>query len=172
MPTAQITVLYVNPPKPGKRKGTIKTDTLGLVGCWPNQLLWFQRGQVYTIEYEDDGQYKNVKRVVPLETVANAAAIGNYANGHGPSPQASRAETRRYPQGGQQNKPDSKAIFLTGVVQQAMGSGQFKATDIVALTVNASTAWDQAMQQSSPHDDVPPPRSDADYGRDEGEPPF
>lgn len=166
MPTAQITVLYVNPPKPGKKKGTIKTDTLGLIGCWPNQLAWFQRGQVYTIDYEDDGQYKNVKKVVGN---GNGAALQ-----HAPQAQANPyAPPPRNNYQGNPNKPDSKAIFLTGVVQQAMGSGQFKATDIVALAVNASTAWDQAMgTPAGPRDDVPPPRGEGDYGRDENDPPF
>jgi hypothetical protein len=52
MPSTTISVQYVNPVKPGKKNGTIKTADGQLYLVDPTQLGQFQPGQTYTIEYD------------------------------------------------------------------------------------------------------------------------
>lgn len=51
MPTATITVEYVNQPKPGKKMGSIKGSDGQYYGVWPNDLNQFRQGETVTIEY-------------------------------------------------------------------------------------------------------------------------
>lgn len=68
MPVANVTVAFVNQPKEGSKKGSIKTDTGEFFGVWQEKLGLFSKGGKYTIEYETDmyqgKEYKTVKRVV------------------------------------------------------------------------------------------------------------
>lgn len=47
-----ITVQYVNPPAPGKKRGTIKTTAGETFGVWPDMIGSFQVGNSYDIEIE------------------------------------------------------------------------------------------------------------------------
>lgn len=70
MPTATVTVDYINPPKPGGKMGSIKTKEIGYVNVYPDKLFQFTPGQTYTIDYDikssPDGtrQFKNFKSIV------------------------------------------------------------------------------------------------------------
>lgn len=70
MPTATVTVSYVNPPKPGKKMGSIKCGDV-YYGVWPDKLSLFQAGQTYNIEYTEDNGFKNFKKL------ANGASSGH-----------------------------------------------------------------------------------------------
>jgi hypothetical protein len=70
MPQATITARWVNPPKEGKKLGTIKTDTNELYGVYPEMLSKFQQNGIYEVEYTertfDDGRtFKTIKAVAP-----------------------------------------------------------------------------------------------------------
>lgn len=73
MPTATINVQYVNPPKPGKKQGSIKTVDGQFYGVDPTQLGQFREGGTYTVEYDthvyQGKEYKTFRRmdgVLPL----------------------------------------------------------------------------------------------------------
>jgi hypothetical protein len=46
------TVEFVNQPKDGKKKGSIKLSNGEYVGCWPNELDQFSKGQTVTMNVE------------------------------------------------------------------------------------------------------------------------
>jgi hypothetical protein len=77
MPVAEITVQYVNPPKVGKKMGSIKSTSGDYYNVFPDKLDMFQAGMNYTIEYTvSDQGFKSFKKL------ANASApvqIGNLA---------------------------------------------------------------------------------------------
>src|SRR6188768_1077779 len=81
--TATIEVEYVNPPKEGKKKGSIKTKDGEYYGVWPDKLHLYAPGNTYTIQYESSEfkgkTYKDVKRIVdaPATTAAKHATNGN-----------------------------------------------------------------------------------------------
>ena len=72
MTVATVTIEFVNPPKPGKKMGSIKTKELGLIWAWPNQLEIFNQGHHYSIEYSEDKDFKKFVKLAP-PTASNAA---------------------------------------------------------------------------------------------------
>ena len=65
MTTAPVTVEFVNPPKEGKKMGSIKTQELGTIFVWPNQLSIFKQGHHYTIEYSEANGFKKFEKMAP-----------------------------------------------------------------------------------------------------------
>lgn len=80
MATAQVKVQYVNPPKMGKKNGSIKTPDNQIYGVPPNLLPQFQAGGTYQIEYnsrEFNGQwYKTVAGVTPVAAPVPSSNAG------------------------------------------------------------------------------------------------
>jgi hypothetical protein len=68
MPSATVTVKYVNPPQEGGRRGSIKTVDNEYYGVWPENMHRFEPGRTYRIDYAEntrgDRTFKNVKRVL------------------------------------------------------------------------------------------------------------
>jgi hypothetical protein len=69
MPTGTITVKYVNPPKAGKKKGTIKSADGQMFGVWADKLGEFTPDMIYEIEYSEEawnGQtYRTITKATP-----------------------------------------------------------------------------------------------------------
>lgn len=67
MPTATIVAEYVNPPKPGKKQGSVKGNDGHYYGVDPSQLGQFTQGGTYTIEYDtrifQGKEYRNFRRM-------------------------------------------------------------------------------------------------------------
>ena len=67
----RITVAFVNQPKPGKKKGSIKTADGRYFYAWPKQLAQFQNGRVYDVGYIESGEagalFRNVETVTPVQ---------------------------------------------------------------------------------------------------------
>lgn len=67
MPTATISVQYVDQPKPGKKQGKIKTTSGEYYGVDPTQLGQFSPGGTYNIEYDTHSfqgkEYKTFRRM-------------------------------------------------------------------------------------------------------------
>ena len=82
MQTATIQVAYVNPPKPGKKQGSVKDAEGNIYGVWPDKLALFEPGNVYTIEYTtrdfNGQQYHDFKKMVETQ----AAPRTSNGNGH------------------------------------------------------------------------------------------
>lgn len=120
MPRATVTVEYVNEPKPGKKKGSIKTKELGYIGVWPDKLPQFTKGMIYEIQYKENGEFKDFEGIVQQQP-------SQQSNGHA-----------------RNSAPDnSRMIFITGVVGRAMGSGKFAPIEIKDLALEAADAWDR-----------------------------
>jgi len=72
-PVAEITVQYINPPKPGKKMGSIKSSEGDYYGCFPAQLHQFFVGEVCKLEYkQSESGYKSVVKKIgttPLNPV-------------------------------------------------------------------------------------------------------
>lgn len=80
MTVAEVTVAYVNPPKGRARSATIK-DTVGAYyGIDPGWQSQFSPGSTYKIEYETNGQYRNVTRFKLVS--AGAAPTAGASRGH------------------------------------------------------------------------------------------
>ena len=128
MTTANITVEQINPPKEGKKMGSIKTKELGLLWCWPNQLEIFKVGHHYDIEYTTDGDFKKFK-------------------GMAPSSQADFPEHTLLP-AGVKNTPMvpptlQEHIYVCGVVNNWVSRENSEVTEakLIALTNTARNAW-------------------------------
>lgn len=74
MPQATVTVRYVNPPKDGGKRGSIKTIDDEFYGVWPETFHLFEPGRTYHVEYSErtqDGRtFRNVKKVTPANSPA------------------------------------------------------------------------------------------------------
>lgn len=78
--TAQITIRYVNQPKPGKQNGSVKTPEGVMYGVPPGMLNQFQPGGTYSVDYTsrtfNNQQYmtiSNVRMVSPPPQQSNGA---------------------------------------------------------------------------------------------------
>ncbi|HEY6020489.1 MAG TPA: hypothetical protein VIY48_11470 [Candidatus Paceibacterota bacterium] len=63
MPTATVTVAYINPPKPGKKMGSIKSQDGAYYGVWPDKLSMFEVGNTYSIVFTEENGFKNFKQM-------------------------------------------------------------------------------------------------------------
>jgi hypothetical protein len=83
--TTTIQVKYVNPPKDGKKRGSIKTTADEFFGVWADKIHLFEAGKTYEIEVTETSSngvtYRNVKTVKMVETppaqVASAVAASS-----------------------------------------------------------------------------------------------
>lgn len=85
MSTATITVKYVNAPKEGKKKGTIKTVDGQMYGVWADKLSSFQPNGVYEIEYtseEWNGQTYHTVKSATSKGSAPPTAFGRRPGGN------------------------------------------------------------------------------------------
>lgn len=129
---ATVKVLFVNQPKEGQRKGSIKGDDGNYYGVWPDKLSLFQKGQTYTFEYteqtaQNGRTYKDFKRIIP--------GAPSTANG----------------------KPDETAvnIFVTGVIGRCFEGtgnmpGEAELTDMVKRLRKAWTAGMKPLPEDPP----------------------
>jgi len=97
MPEIEITVQYVNFPKPGKKLGSIKSVEGKYYYMEPDSLKRFSEGEVCTIEYNvsDDGKWQRLTRKISTSAAAPAPTF--------------RSET---------SPKDSKQIFVTALLKE------------------------------------------------------
>src|SRR4029078_9058931 len=95
MPTMDVEIAYVNPPKEGKKKGSIKTREGEYIGVWPDKLHLFKEGERYKIQYKQTQWGKDFFAIVGSKGV--------------PPPQA--------PSGGISKDEE---IFAVGTIQQCL----------------------------------------------------
>jgi hypothetical protein len=131
MAIANITVQYVNQPKEGAKKGTIKTDTGEVYGVWADKLQNYAVGGKYTIEYDESTfqgrQYKSVKRII--QSAAGTSSPGG--------------------SGGAPNNANTKSVEMAvmGIVGKAYeGSGGLPPEDTMfAEMLAVRGAWTRAF---------------------------
>ncbi len=87
MPT-RIDVSFINPPKPGKKNGSIKTKDDVIYGVKPDMLSLFEQRGIYDIEFSttkfNNQDYKTVTSVqrvqeAPKPSAASAGSSGKYS---------------------------------------------------------------------------------------------
>jgi hypothetical protein len=80
MPTMTMTVKYVNPPKAGKQRGSIKGTDEQILGVFADKLHLFEPGTTYEIEYTETTSsgvtYRNVKSATAVAAPATAPSTG------------------------------------------------------------------------------------------------
>jgi len=148
----QMTLQYCNDPKnPGAKYGNIKS-TAGETVMVPIAMLPLFRGREGTAidvptKVATWGQGSDAKQV----TIATAGPGGGGWQGAQPA----RAPQQPAPVAAPAYRPpaadkDGRAIFVTGVVGRAMGSGKFTASEILVLTQAAGEAYDRILDPSKP----------------------
>jgi hypothetical protein len=84
MPVTTMTIAYVNQPKPGRERGTIKSTNDDILGCFRDKLHLFEPGGTYEITYsskESGGKtYDNVTDAKRVETPASEQAAAGLAS--------------------------------------------------------------------------------------------
>lgn len=135
MPTATISVQYVNPPKPGKKQGSVKTVDGQFYGVDPTQLGQFSPGGTYTVEYDthtyQGKEYKTFRRMdgaLPL-----------------PAPVATARPAHT----------QAVEMFVMGVIGRSLqGVGTLPDREILTTWVKALRwAWIDGFASISPPDD-------------------
>ncbi len=139
MQTATISISQVYPPGAGKTNWAIVGGDgvrYSVPPAFANQL---QTGQSVSLEYKVNSFNGKDIRMVEKVSFMNAPA-------QQPAPQVVQPPRQVAPPPPQQQphglRTQSKEMFIMGCVGRAMGSGQFGVTDIYALTLAASQAWD------------------------------
>jgi hypothetical protein len=95
---ARITVQYVNPPKAGKKRGTIKDSDGNIYGVFPDKISLFQPGGTYDVEIREshvgDEIFRNItdgvlcaprKGSTMIPSTNTAPQVPGFGNGSGTS---------------------------------------------------------------------------------------
>lgn len=141
MPTIRMCVKYVNPPKPGKQRGSIKGTDDTFIGCFPDKLALFEPGRTYDIEVtetESNGvTYQNVKSAKPVETAPAAAAASTPANGNNSYRETSASDARR--------------MFVCSQLNALIRSGEVKndKAQLWTTTQMLCALWDHTFGEAS-----------------------
>lgn len=69
MPTTTMTIAYINPPKPGKQRGSIKGTDGRFLGCFADKFHLFEIGQTYDVEYNEIPMNGTVLKTVKSATL-------------------------------------------------------------------------------------------------------
>ena len=133
MTTANIEIAYVNPPKAGKKQGSIKTATGEYYNVWPDKLHLFKVGPC-VVEYQErlfDGKtFKTAVGVVnggldfpPSDSVGAKKydTSVSHAVVHAVAPPHDYAK--------------NKHIFVCGGLNAAIKAGQVRADDTAGVTI-------------------------------------
>lgn len=127
MTTATVTVKYVNHPKPGQKKGTIKAADGRIFGVWPDKLNQFQQNGTYEIDYDveewNGKTYMTVKVVRPVNQ--QQAQPGHNSGGNGG--------------GGSAYTAKDEQIFVCGALNNAIAARAVEPTTVSMMAfVNAA----------------------------------
>lgn len=138
MPTATITVKYVNPAKPGKKQGSVKTPDGQYYGVWADKVASFQQNTIYEVEYEERaGQDGTTWRTIKSFTEKGKAQSGY--NGPRRSGNTYRETSVK----------DAERIFVCGAINAGLSSGRLEFTQTALIeTVNIlRDVWDATFGQ-------------------------
>jgi hypothetical protein len=137
--TVEITVQFVNPVKPGKKWGSIKTSEGQMFGCPPNMLKMFSPGEVCTIEYEvwDSGGMGIKKKIGTTKAPPLSP----------PPPPPPRQRT---------NPIDTENMFVTALLKSFIEAGKIElsTTDIVAAIQDIKKAYRFTSTEKQVSDDL------------------
>jgi hypothetical protein len=142
----QVTVQYVNPPKDGRKNGSLRLTNGSFISVSPELLPLFEGCENSTIDIETREWTPPGGK--PM-TFANSGPNGTRAA----APRAA-AQSRPAPPPLQtaapRNVDTDKHIFVTGIVGRAMGSGKFAASEVRVLTQAALEAFEMLSKPPLP----------------------
>ncbi len=135
--TARITVSFVNPAKPGKTNGSIKTKDDQMYGVKPDMLSLFQPKGTYDIEFSErqfNGQtYKTVTSVKQVQDAppATGNSGGKYGN---------------------QDMATAERIFVCGALNAMIHGGLVEVSQVyISNVVNVLRAsWAETFGSNQP----------------------
>lgn len=136
MTTAEITVAYINQPKAGKKRGTIKGTDNVLYGVFQDKLGSFMIGGTYSITYEESefqgSMYKTIKSVQLLKAPGSSATA--------PRPSTGGSNTYR-----ETSAVDAERMFVTALARAFIQAGhiQPERESVIRLTNALRDAWNQ-----------------------------
>ena len=116
MPEAEITIQYVNFPKEGKKRGSIKSSEGKFYWAGADLLRRFTKGEVCVIEYastprDDGGEWLTLKRKVSTSAMAPSPAFRNRTD-----------------------PAEQKQIFVTALLKEFVASGKVEASRTAVVT--------------------------------------
>jgi hypothetical protein len=129
---ARITVQYVNPPKGGKKRGTIKDSSGNLYGVWPDKIGLFQPGATYDVEINESHVNGTVFRNITDGVLCAPRKIGTI-------PATNIAP--ELPAGGNGNRPPGnkdEQLFVLALAKSLIEAGEIHADEqelVTAITV-------------------------------------
>lgn len=155
--TVTITPKYVNPPKEGKKYGTIKTADGMSYAAGPAVTSQCQPGVPVTIEWEGQ-QWSGSPVMVVNRVVAPAAGAPTPNQGHGspngmyapppnPPPPTHHPDAAPSRHAGYQPTWTDRQIFVLGMAQRTMQTGQFPLTELEQVVLAADSAFDALLRK-------------------------
>ncbi len=138
MPIVRMTVKYVNAPKDGKKRGSIKGTDDSFIGAFPDKLAMFEPGKTYDIEVsetESNGvTYRNVKSATPVDVPISPAASTNGSGSYRPT-----------------CPTDAKRMFVCAQLSALIRSGEVKndKRQLWETTQMLCSLWDHSFGEAS-----------------------
>lgn len=143
LPTADITVQYINPPKEGKKMGSIKAADGQYYNVFPDLLGQFSKGMRCKVEYtskprDDGGEWRTIKKIV----------------GNGSAPVVPKNDYRA-----RSNPAEAKQIAVLALAKECitrLSYEQLNEAALVAILNMCSRAYDKTLGgvQAQQRDDM------------------
>lgn len=148
-----ISIKYVNAAKAKPDGTTAKYGSLVDVDgtrymCPASMVGRFRAGTTVEVPTQSAKWGTDIVTVIMGEAQATAPSQAAWSKPQVPEPARSVPANYSTPASGNMDRKDA-LIFVTGVVGRAMGSGQFKPSDIETLTHEATKAWFSLKDQLS-----------------------
>lgn len=177
-----IEIAYVNPPKQGRKTGSVKTSEGQYYDVWPNMLSLFQPGGTYNVEFTERDfkgtTYRTVQKVLGTSVGAPAQAAppafpaphaglnsGATAPAAGVGLTANAAPPiRSSPANGQYYRPtdpqDAERMFTCALLVAFIGAGKIEGSaQLVGATQAIRDAWRKTFgnvqQDADMNDEIP-----------------
>ena len=144
----QINIKWVNPAKPDKKFGSIKSVEGETYWVPAHMVSQFQPNTTVDVPTQSAKWGTSIVQVVSGHAQASAPSAAAWSKPQVPEPARSVPANYSTPASGNMDRKDA-LIFITGLVGRAMGSGQFKPSDIETLTHEATKAWFSLKDQLS-----------------------
>ena len=116
MPTTTMTIAYINPPKPGKQRGSIKGTDGRFLGCFADKFHLFEIGQTYDVDYNEVPMNGTI-----LKTVKSATLIE-------PDPRPAPPARRISPSPASGRAAEAGTAAVQSAPQSAAGGNTYRET--------------------------------------------
>jgi hypothetical protein len=138
-----ITVQYVNPPKPGKKMGSIKDTTGRYINVWPDKLAQFQPNGTYNVLIEE-GSWQG-KQTYTLKSMADEAPAPK-ANGSAPIQEAKPLKPVPLAPRETSGK-DAERMFVCSLMNAGIQAGQINLgeDDLTSTVTSLRFVWQQTF---------------------------